>query len=125
MADFKVRKFSQDEIICEEGSLGNVAYILTGGSVEISVDVKGQKKVLTVLKPVTIFGVMALVLKENNRTATATALEDVEVVEIDKEEFDEYIEKSPRVISATLKTLVERLQETTSRLKKHEELNMY
>ena len=125
MTDFKVRKFSQDEIICEEGSIGNVAYILTAGSVEISVDVKGQKKVLTALKPVTVFGVMALVLKGNKRTATATALENVEVVEIDKEEFDEYIEKSPRVISATLKTLVERLQETTSRLKKHEELNMY
>ena len=125
MSNFHVRKFSQNETICEEGSTGAVAYILRKGSVEISFDVGGNKKVLTILKPVTVFGEMALILEDHKRTATATALEHSEVVEIEKKDFDKYIEKSPQVIAAALKALVERLLETTSRLKKHEKVDTY
>lgn len=125
MSGFHVKKFSKDEVICQERSTGNVAYILREGRVEISVNVDGTKKVLAVLEPVTVFGVMALVLKDHKRTATATVLEHAEVVEIEKKDFDEYIEKSPKVITAALKALVDRLLDTTTRLKKHEKVDAY
>ncbi len=125
MSGFQVRKYSQNETICKEGATGTAAYILRKGRVEVSVDVEGNKKVLTILEPVTVFGEMALLLKDHKRTATAIALEYSEIVEIEKKYFDEYIGESPPVIATALKALVERLLDTTSRLKKHEELNIY
>ncbi len=125
MSGFQVRKYSQNETICKEGATGTAAYILRKGKVEVSVDVEGNKKVLTILEPVTVFGEMALLLKDHKRTATAIALEYSEIVEIEKKYFDEYIGESPLVIATALKALVERLLDTTSRLKKHEELNIY
>ncbi len=46
-------------------------------------------------------------------------------MEIEKKDFDEYIEKSPKVITAALKALVDRLLDTTTRLKKHEKVDAY
>ena len=99
--------------------LGTVAYILREGGVEISVEVEGSKKVLTV------FGEMALVLPDHQRTATAAAADCSEVVEIAKSDFDDYIDSSPAVIAAALKALVDRLRETTVRLKSPETMNIY
>jgi len=125
MSGFHVRKCSQNETICKEGATGTAAYILRKGTVEVSVLVEGNKKVLAVLNPVTVFGEMALLLKDHKRTATATALEYSELVEIEKKYFDEYIGESPPVIATALKALVDRLLDTTSRLKKHEDLDMF
>ncbi len=122
---FQVMKYSQNETICKEGATGTAAYILRKGKVEVSVDVEGNKKVLTILEPVTVFGEMALLWEDHKRTATTTALEYSELVEIEKKYFDEYIGKSPPVVATALNALVNRLLETTSRLKKHEDLTMY
>jgi len=125
MTSFPIKKFYQNEVIFKEGTLGTVAYILREGGVEISVEVEGSKKVLTVLKPITVFGEMALVLPDHQRTATAAAADCSEVVEIAKSDFDDYIDSSPAVIAAALKALVDRLRETTVRLKSPETMNIY
>jgi CRP-like cAMP-binding protein len=57
--------------------------------------------------------------------ATAAAAEYSEVVEIAKSDFDDYIDSSPAVIAAALKALVDRLRETTVRLKSPETMNIY
>lgn len=113
MPDFYTKWFSKNEVIFKEGLTGNVAYILKKGHVEISVETHGRKVVLTTLKPVTVFGEMALMLKEHKRTATAIALEHSEMVEIGKKAFDDYVERSPQVIATVLMALVNRLQITT------------
>ncbi|MBW1741555.1 MAG: cyclic nucleotide-binding domain-containing protein [Deltaproteobacteria bacterium] len=115
MSGFNTSKFGKNRVIFKEGSTGNVAYILKKGCVEISVKARGNKVVLTTLKPVTVFGEMALMLKEHKRTATATTLEDSELVEIHKSAFDQYIKSSPQVIATVLKAFTDRLQKTTER----------
>ncbi len=112
---FPVEKYRGGEVIFSEGSKGYSAYILKSGRVEISVTVSGEKVVLTMLEEKTVFGEMALVLEAHNRTATATALGDSEVVKISKDTFDKYMEDSPRFVSVCLIAIAGRLQETTTK----------
>ena len=118
MPSYHTNRFSQDKVIFVEGSLGDVAYILKEGSVKISVKAGNNKHVLTTLKPPAVFGEMALLLKDHKRTATATAAEDCEVVEIKRRAFDDYIAKSPSVIASLVTALASRLQETTMKASK-------
>ncbi len=114
MANFPVKRFQQNHVIFNEGAIGYSAYILQGGRIEISINTEKAKKIITILKPVSIFGEMALLLKDHKRSATATALDDCEVVEIVKKEFDDFVGSSPKIITTILYTLVERLQKTTT-----------
>ena len=112
---FPVEKYKGGKVIFSEGSKGYSAYIVKSGRVEISVMVSGEKVVLTMLEEKSVFGEMALVLEGHNRTATATASGDSEVVKISKDTFDKYMKDSPRFISVCLIAIASRLQETTTK----------
>lgn len=105
----------KDTVIFREGSEGYTAYLLRAGEVELSKTVSGKKKVVTVLRPIAMFGEMALILQDHRRTLTASALTDLEMVEISKERFDEFIGQSPPMIRAVLDTLVQRLRVSTNK----------
>jgi CRP-like cAMP-binding protein len=122
MVNFPVHRYSKEQIIFEEGTIGNVDYIIKTGSVKISIEGAEGKLILAVLQPGAIFGEMALLLKENKRTATATAIEDSEVIAIYKNYFMEYLKDSPVVMVSLLTGLIERLQETTAKLLKSNRL---
>ncbi len=124
MADFPTRNYSKDDVIFEEGSVATVAYILKRGSVEIFVTRKGNKTVLAVLKPGAIFGEMALVLENRQRTATARVLEDSEVIVIFKNSFYEYLNETSIVIRTLISELIDRLYKTTARLVESDELSL-
>jgi len=113
-----VREFPKGAVIFREGDPGNMAFILTEGSVDISIGSADKRAVVSVLKPVSVFGEMALLTKDQRRTATATARSDSKVAEITKRDFDDFVEKSPKLINAVLTVLVDRLQKTTSKLAK-------
>lgn len=116
MNDFPVKQFHINEIIFKEGSTGSAAYILKSGCINIWTETGGNKTVLMTLKPVTIFGEMALLSKDQKRTATAEAIEYSEVVEISRKSFDHYMSQTPPVIANVMNALAERLKTTTSRV---------
>ncbi len=116
LMQFAARKFQTGDTIFREGSTGNAAYILKEGSVEIAVAAEGKKTVLAVLKPVNVFGEMALLLDDHKRVATATALENTEVVEVSKVNFDKFIESSPALIKTLLTVFAERLRHADTRI---------
>lgn len=120
MAGFNVVTFSKNEIIFKEGSHGGGAYIIKSGSVEISIESGGQTSVLHVLEPVNIFGEMALLMEDHKRTATARAMEYCELIEVNREAFDSYMQKSPDFIRLTLNSLVDRMKKTTRMLSEAE-----
>ena len=91
MSEFHVRKFKKDHRIFNVGARGDACYILRSGSVEISIDKAGRKVVLAVLEPPVVFGEMALLLEDSERTATAIAQEDSELVILEREKFNEYL----------------------------------
>ncbi len=116
MQNFLLKEFRETSIIFKEGSLGDTAYILKEGWVRISTRANGTKVVLAELSPVTIFGEMALLSREQVRTATAEAISHVKVIEIDKTKFDELMSQSPSIIVTILHAITQRLVDTTSRI---------
>jgi CRP-like cAMP-binding protein len=120
--DSKIREYSKGSTIFHRGEVGNNAYILTEGTVEIAMIDGKSKTVLGVLKPVSVFGEMALLLKNQQRTATATALSTAKVAEISRKDFDEFFHKSPKLIAAVLKAMVDRLEQTNARISQSPEL---
>ena len=106
-SSFLVRNFLKYSVIFGEGVKGDSAYLLKEGRVEISKMMDGKKKVFAILKPVSMFGEMAILLGDEKRTATAVALEDSKVVEIKKDDFESYIRQSPAMISTLLNVLVQ------------------
>ncbi len=118
MQGFALREFKEKSNIFKEGSRGDTAYILKGGRVRISTIANGERLVLAELTPPTIFGEMALLSKDQIRTATAEAMTPVEVIEIDKIKFDELMSQSSSIIALILQALTKRLTDTTSRVHK-------
>lgn len=124
MNDFPSQTFAKGDVIFEEGTVANVAYILDKGSIEISAIRKGHKIILDVLKPGAIFGEMALVLSDQKRTATATALENSEATVINKNTFYKYLMNSSPVIRTLVSDLIDRLYKTTSMLVETDDLSI-
>ena len=115
MATFPLREFLPGDVIFREDARGDVAYLLKDGQVEIATEREGEKIVLAVLSPITVFGEMALLLDKHRRTASATALSECKIVEMSREIFEQYLKDSPLFISALLDLLVERLRQTTQK----------
>jgi len=118
MQSFALREFKEKTNIFKEGSRGDAAYILKAGRVRISTIANGERVVLAELTAPTVFGEMALLTKDQVRTATAEAISPVEVIEINKTKFDELMSQSPSIIALILQALAKRLVDTTSRVHK-------
>ncbi|WP_031481957.1 Crp/Fnr family transcriptional regulator [Maridesulfovibrio frigidus] len=122
--NFLMSNVLKHNVLFREGTKGDAAYILTEGKIEISGTVEGHNKVFANLTPVSIFGEMALFLDEGVRTATATAREDSKVIKVTKDDFDEYLQNSPKVITSIITVLVNRLKTTTQKAMKVPSANM-
>jgi len=116
--NYLMRNVLKHNVVFNEGSKGDAAYILTEGRIEISGVVEGHKKVFAILNPISIFGEMALFLDEGARTATAIALEDSKVIEVTRDDLDEFMHQSPKVIASIITVLVSRLKTTTRKAMK-------
>jgi len=112
---YLMRNVLRHNVVFNEGSKGDAAYILTEGKIEISGMVEGHKKVFAILNPISIFGEMALFLDDGTRTATAIALQDSKVVAVTKDDLEEYMHQSPKVIASIITVLVSRLKTTTKK----------
>ena len=96
-------------VIFEQGDAGDALYFIDSGKIDISVtDVGGARRELAELGAGESFGEMALLTGET-RTATVCAATDVSLLKIDKEHFDELIDRSPTIRLAIEKLSAKRL----------------
>jgi CRP-like cAMP-binding protein len=116
--NYLMRNVLRHNMVFNEGSKGDAAYILTEGRIEISKNIEDRKKVFAILKPISIFGEMALFLDDGVRTATAIALEDSKVIVVTRDDLDEFMRESPKVIASIITVLVGRLKSTTRKAMK-------
>ncbi|MGE4423501.1 MAG: Crp/Fnr family transcriptional regulator [Pseudodesulfovibrio sp.] len=116
--NYLMRNVLKYNMVFNEGSKGDAAYILTEGKIEISKTIEDRKKVFAILKPISIFGEMALFLDDGVRTATAIALEDSKVIVVTRDDLDEFMRESPKVIASIITVLVGRLKSTTRKAMK-------
>ena len=104
--------FKKGEDIIEEGTLGDCAYIIEQGSVEVSkLTPHGEKQVLGVLEKSEIFGEMGLI-DGLPRCATVTALENCVMSVCSRETFNSLADHNPESLLPIFKVLVRRLRST-------------
>jgi len=96
LAEFiDLRELAGGDTLFRVGEPGESLYIVREGEVELFIrDTAGQKIALTVAGPNEVFGELAL-LDRGPRTATALALTDTQLLELDRDDLLLLFQKSP------------------------------
>lgn len=110
------RSFAPGQTIFREGEDGHYMYIIQSGCVQISKDMGGHEHVLGELTKGEFFGEMAIVTRVK-RTATAKALDDVQVLAFDRSGFQGMIENNSRIAMNFIDKLCRRLQHANSQIR--------
>ena len=109
------RRYPAGAVICREGEPGNIFFIIESGTVEISKKLDGEtSRILTRQGPGEFFGELALVI-DIPRAATVTALEDIALLEISKDDFNSYLRHNPAMAAAIMRAVAMRLHDADQR----------
>jgi CRP-like cAMP-binding protein len=108
--------FGAGETIFLEGDLGTEMYIISEGKVEILNRLGEEDRVLAVLEKGDFFGEMS-VLEDLPRAATARALTDSRLLQINGSTFDQMLQANPEIAVRMMRKLSRRLRETDELLK--------
>lgn len=102
------RIYKPDEMIFCENEPGNDLFIVQRGRVKISKYINGNDVILNIMKPGDVFGEMAL-LDNKPRSASATALEETELLAINKKNFEAMTVSQPQLMTRIIVLLSERI----------------
>jgi CRP-like cAMP-binding protein len=108
-------RYEAGEVIIRENDLGETAYVITQGRVEVSKQLQGQKVHLAYLGAGETFGEMGMI-DEKPRSATVTAVTETLVSELQRDDFFTSFQTDPKVTLQLLKVLFERLREADARI---------
>jgi diguanylate cyclase len=109
------RTFKAGQTIMEQGAVGNCAYIIEDGQVEILIErPDGTVQTVGTRGPGTIIGEMAIV-DDAPRTATVKALKDCKMLEISREDFSQRLKTSDPVIQMITQVILTRYRDTLTR----------
>ena len=123
-SDFSLPAFSRFAKTFEPGSViiseyeqpGETFYLIQSGAVQLVKCVNGYRKNLDLLQAGEFFGEMAI-LENSPRTATCIAVNKVEVLEFNKENFEMLITGNPRLALILVKLFCNRISDQKRRLK--------
>jgi CRP-like cAMP-binding protein len=104
------------EYVFREGDLGTEMYIINEGKVEILNRVGDEEQLLAVLEKGDFFGEMS-VLEDMPRAASARALTEVRLLQINGTTFDHMLQANPEIAVRMMRKLSRRLRETDDLLK--------
>jgi CRP/FNR family cyclic AMP-dependent transcriptional regulator len=103
-------------VIFEEGETGDTMYIIQRGRVKITKKVVEVDKILMVLGKGDFFGEMALI-RQTKRTATATAVDDCELLTFNRNSFFNMISKNSNIAMNIIETLCLRLEKADNQIR--------
>jgi len=106
-----LRHFEPGEVIIAENDLGETAYIIEQGKVEVTKELNGKRTHLGDVEVGETFGEMSMI-DDKPRSATVTAIEQTLVREIHRDAFFESLQTDPEIAVNILKVLFERLRES-------------
>ena len=111
IASGKIVSYPTGTILCQEGALESVFYLILAGKVRVTKKIESQQeRTLQKLEPGGFFGEMAI-LHDAPRAATVTTIEPTTVLEIRKDAFSGLIEHSSSVSLAVVREVSRRLRE--------------
>src|SRR5262245_15680392 len=111
------RTYSKGETLFHEGEAGNQLYMIERGRVAIRVSTAlGDVVTLTVLGPGESFGEQALLDESATRTASAIAVEPLEVRTLQRQHFDELRRKHASIDRLLVDLLAAQVRRLTAQL---------
>ncbi|GHU80836.1 Crp/Fnr family transcriptional regulator [Spirochaetia bacterium] len=108
------RTFHPGEMIFSEFEPGETFYLIQSGRVELRRIIGDIEKTLDVLQPSEMFGEMAI-LENSPRSATAIALDTVQVLEFNRENFELLMLGNPQIALKLLKLFTKRIYDQKRR----------
>ncbi len=108
-----LQKYKAGECIIKENEVGEDAYFIETGKVEVSRMWEGKKTHLAYINANETFGEMSLI-DEKPRSASIFAVEDTTVSVIHREDFLKMLQSNSEVAINILKSLFERLREANT-----------
>ena len=106
-----LRQFEPEEVIIKESDMGETAYIIDRGRVEVTKQLDGDRVHLGYVGAGETFGEMSMI-DDKPRSATVTAVEETVAREIHRDEFFDSLRTDPDISISILKVLFERLRES-------------
>src|SRR5438094_8237754 len=114
-----VRHYDKGDTIFAYGDAGDALYIVRSGSVEVFVEnTEGEKIILAENLPGDLFGEISL-MDGGARTATAVAIDDAELLTLDRADLLELITQHPHAAMDLLTVMGRRLRATDEMLRTH------
>ncbi len=110
------KTFEPGSVIISEYEPGQTFYLIQSGSVQLVKCANGSRKNLDILRPGEFFGEMAI-LENSPRSATCVAIDTVEVLEFNKENFEVLITGNPQIALILLKLFCKRIYDQKRRLR--------
>ncbi len=112
--------FNKGDVIVEEGTISDGAYIIESGKVEVFKKLpNGQSQQIARLDKNDIFGEMGLI-DQLPRSATVVALEDCCISIMTPDNFNSLAKRNPKALMPVLKILAKRLRGTLKIIEKVE-----
>ena len=105
--NIEARSFKAGGVIFREGDVANELFVIKCGQVRIQIG----NRTVTELGQESIFGEMALIDSEP-RSATATAITDVELVPVSEKQFLFLVSQTPYFALKVMRVLAQRLRVT-------------
>ncbi|MBX3127169.1 MAG: Crp/Fnr family transcriptional regulator [Polyangiaceae bacterium] len=109
------RRFEAGDVLFEEGTDANEAFLLQDGRVRLIRRVGGAERSLRVLRPGDLFGESALIAGAE-RTSTAVALSAGAALVLDQSTFQQVLAANPAVGTRVLGQLIRRLREAEDQI---------
>ncbi len=109
------RHYPAGTVLFQEGDAGDEMYVIHSGRVELTRRFKDRTNVLAVLPPGEFFGEMAIV-NNRPRSATATVLDDAQLLVIDSRTFEAMIRGKPEISVRMIKALAGRLEQANQQI---------
>jgi CRP-like cAMP-binding protein len=113
---FELLVVEPGKVVIREGEPGDAMYVVKDGLLEVStVDKNGRDVVLAKLGEGDIFGEVALITGKQ-RTATVKTLKQSRLMKLNKQDFQEIVERYDSVKQMVLKIISERAEDTIKHL---------
>lgn len=119
VARMEVQTFARGEEVFRENDQGDKMYIIRHGRIRIFMkDPSGTEITLTHYSDNQIFGELSP-LDNKKRSASAAAADDLEVLVLDRDHFIEFLHERPTTGLAMMRSLSQRLRNTTAYLEEN------
>ena len=117
---FELQEYPKNTIIIQKGQKGDSFYVIKQGSVTVGIPSKGGREIeLAILRASDCFGEMSL-LTGNPASASITSIEDVQVLKLSEERFNDILLEYPVLNRYFHRILSERLNFTSAKTHKGE-----